>query len=461
ITSEILKKPQEKKSLFGMRKITKISYVIVVVALLLIPAIFPVNANWISITKAPPTILNGGSNFVMATNDWPATLEWIKNNTPKDAVIASWWDYGYWITTIGERKSIADNATLDTSTIAKLAKMLLSSPDDAWKILQELDADYVLVYVVGQKFVADDQELYVLGGGGDESKKQWFARIGGEDLSRLVQNDGFTPTNYFWDNTLLGKMFPFSPVAYYNFNTNQQIENYQTGYTGIYLKTIKYETDVDPIKLVYSSPSLDRKNAGPVSGVLVYQINHNYVVSDTKPSDLSAESESTPTGNVAVLSTNFGDIVIDFKEDVAPQTVANFEKLANSGFYDGTLFHRIMPGFVIQGGDPNTISGSRDTWGTGDPGYKIPPEFSALKHKKYIVSMARGSDINSAGSQFFIMLGDAPWLDNAYTIFGEVISGQDAVDKIALLETNSENQPIDIESARIKQVIIRSQEPET
>ncbi|HSB50032.1 MAG TPA: DUF6541 family protein [Nitrosopumilaceae archaeon] len=459
ITSEIMKKGiiQNKKSVHTTGTITKISYVAVIIALLLVPTVFPANANWMSITKAPPTILNGGSNFNMATNDWPATLEWLKNNTPKDAVVASWWDYGYWITTMGERKTLADNATIDTERIAKIAKMFLSTPEQSWKILQELDSDYVLVYVVGQKFISEDQEFYILGGGGDESKKQWFARIAGEDLSKFVQNDGFTPTNYFWDSTLLGKMFPFTPVAYYDFDTNQQTENYQPGYAGIYVKTIKYETDSDPLNLVYSSPSLDRKDDGPVSGVLVYQVNHNYVVSDTKQSDLKVETEIKSSDNVAVLSTAFGDIVIDFKEDVAPQTVANFVKLANSGFYDGTLFHRIIPGFVIQGGDPNTISGPRDTWGMGDPGYKIQPEFSDLEHKKYIVSMARGSDVNSAGSQFFIMLGDASWLDKQYTIFGEVVSGQEVVDKIASLETNSDNQPIDTDSARIKQVIVKTQ----
>ncbi|MGI0041745.1 MAG: STT3 domain-containing protein, partial [Nitrosopumilaceae archaeon] len=150
ITSEILKKKivQSKKSIRTTGRIKQISYVAVIVALLVVPAIFPANANWVSMVKAPPTILNGGSNFAISTDDWPASLEWIKNNTQKDAVIASWWDYGYWITTLGERKSLADNATLDTQKIAKIAKMFLSSPDQGWKILQELDADYVLVYVV-------------------------------------------------------------------------------------------------------------------------------------------------------------------------------------------------------------------------------------------------------------------------------------------------------------------------
>ena len=147
---------------------------------------------------------------------------------------------------------------------------------------------------------------------------------------------------------------------------------------------------------------------------------------------------------------------MSFKENIAPKTVENFKNLANDGFYDGTLFHRIVPGFVIQGGDPNTISGSRDVWGQGGPGYSIEAELSDIKHEKYIVSMARGADLNSAGSQFFIVLGNAPWLDGKYTIFGEVISGQDIVDKIASLETNSQDQPVNPEDAIIQKITIVS-----
>ncbi|MGQ0638092.1 MAG: STT3 domain-containing protein [Nitrososphaerota archaeon] len=299
ITSEILKKKiiQTKKSIRTTGRITQISYTAVIIALLIVPTIFPANANWVSMVKAPPTILNGGSNFAIVTDDWPASLEWIKNNTTKDAVVASWWDYGYWITTLGERKSLVDNATLDTHKIAKIAKMFLSSPDQGWKILQELDADYVLVYAVGQKLVTTDQDLYVLGGGGDESKKQWFIRIAGEDIYQFIQNDGFTPTDFFWGNTLLGYMFPFAPVAYVDLERDLQSETYQLGYTAVYTKKIKYETDNDPLKLVYSSPSFDRKDAGPISVVLVYKINHNYVMPETTQTNLETESVVRPTAN--------------------------------------------------------------------------------------------------------------------------------------------------------------------
>lgn len=463
-----------KKTSELLGKIPKIAFVVVVVALLLVPALYPANANWISITKSPPTILNGGSNFAISTSDWPDALNWIKTNTPKDSVVASWWDYGYWVQTLGERKTLADNATIDTNVIANIARMLMASPDEAWKMLNKAGANYVLVYVVGQKFVSNGQDLYILGGGGDESKKQWFMKIGGLDSSKFLQDDSFTPTDYFWSNTLLGKMFPFTPLTYFDPNTHNESPTYTTGYTAIYSKTIKYDANsTGPLRLVYSSPSLDRKDSGVFSGVLIYQVNPDYKPSATQTSTSTQGNSSstttttttiTPTtttpsgGNIAVISTKFGDIKFRLFDNVAPKTTANFVKLANSGFYDKTVFHRIMPGFVIQGGDPNTIKGDRSTWGLGDAGYTIPPEFSStLNFTKYMVGMARGNDVNSGSSQFFITVGDAPWLNNQYTLFGEVVSGQDVVDKIAALKTDpTTNQPVDAEAARVNTITIES-----
>jgi len=451
--------------------IPKIAFVAVVIALLLVPALYPVNANWISITKSPPTILNGGSNFAISTSDWPDALNWIKNNTPRDSVVASWWDYGYWVQTLGERKTLADNATIDTDVIANIARMLMASPDEAWKMLNKAGANYVLVYVVGQKFVSNGQDLYVLGGGGDESKKQWFMKIGGLDSTKFLQDDSFTPTDYFWKNTLLGQMFPFTPITYFDPNTHNESPIYNTGYTAIYSKTIKYPANgTGPLRLVYSSPSLDRKDSGVFSGVLIYQVNPDYkpLTGTTPISTLQGNSSSTTTvksitatpsgGNIAIINTKFGDIKLKLFDNVAPKTTANFIKLANSGFYDNTVFHRIMPGFVIQGGDPNTIKGDRSTWGLGDAGYTIPPEFSSsLNFTKYTVGMARGNDVNSGSSQFFITVGDAPWLNNQYTLFGEVVSGQDVIDKIASLKTDpTTNQPVDAEAARVTTITIES-----
>ncbi len=477
LTKEIFNHKQNvgKRITFSKKPIVKISYVGAIIALLLVPTILPVNGNWVTSIKAPPTILNGGTNFNIATDDWLASLEWIKNNTPDDAVIAAWWDYGYWITTLGERKTLADNATIDPFQIKNIAKMFLNSPEKAWDLLNDLDADYVLVYVAAQLIPSTYEEpLYLLQGGADESKKQWFMRIAEEPLGKYLYSDGVSATPFFWNNTILGQMFPFTVEGYVNLATQQESQTYQPGFTPLYTKTIKFPEDGDgPLKLVYSSSSFSRETPGPISGVLIYQINKDYsppfeeILDDTtseQPSednktrepldDMKTNDPNITPQNMAIIKTNLGNITIKLYDDVAPKTVENFRKLASEGFYDGTIFHRIIPGFVIQGGDPNTILGDRDTWGTGGPGYSLEPEFNELHHKKYIVSMARGIELDSAGSQFFIVLGDAPWLDGQYTIFGEVLFGQGVVDQIALLPTNSQDQPIDKTNATMNQVIL-------
>ena len=134
---------------------------------------------------------------------------------------------------------------------------------------------------------------------------------------------------------------------------------------------------------------------------------------------------------VAVISTSQGEMVVDLWSDVAPDTVANFKKLANQSFYDGTCFHRIVKGFMIQGGDPLTKDpAEEDRWGTGNPGYQIDAEFSDRPHLKGVISMARSSDPNSAGSQFFICLKAASFLDGEYTCFGELIKGMDVLETL-------------------------------
>jgi peptidyl-prolyl cis-trans isomerase B (cyclophilin B) len=141
---------------------------------------------------------------------------------------------------------------------------------------------------------------------------------------------------------------------------------------------------------------------------------------------------SSNTGNeVAVIKSSQGEMVIRFWPEVAPKTVENFKKLAREGFYDGTAFHRIVKGFMIQGGDPLTKdSGAEDSWGTGGPGYKIKAEFNDRPHVRGVISMARSQDPDSAGSQFFICLGEARFLDRQYTAFGEVIKGDDVLGRI-------------------------------
>jgi len=134
---------------------------------------------------------------------------------------------------------------------------------------------------------------------------------------------------------------------------------------------------------------------------------------------------------VAVIKTDKGEMVAAFWPDVAPKTVENFKKLAKEGFYDGTCFHRVIKGFMIQGGDPNTKDASKEhLWGTGGPGYKIKAEFNDRPHVRGVLSMARSQHPDSAGSQFFVMLGTSPHLDGQYTGFGELISGDETLGAI-------------------------------
>jgi peptidyl-prolyl cis-trans isomerase B (cyclophilin B) len=152
---------------------------------------------------------------------------------------------------------------------------------------------------------------------------------------------------------------------------------------------------------------------------------------DKKKDAAAPAAKGSSTNEVAVIKTSAGEMVVEFWPDVAPKTVENFKKLAKQGFYDGTAFHRIIKGFMIQGGDPKTKDTSSEAeYGTGGPGYSIKAEFNERKHTKGVISMARSSDPDSAGSQFFIMLGAAPSLDHQYTAFGKLIKGEDVLEKI-------------------------------
>ena len=148
-------------------------------------------------------------------------------------------------------------------------------------------------------------------------------------------------------------------------------------------------------------------------------------------------STTAPANEQAVIKTAYGDMTIAFWPDVAPKTVANFKKLAREGFYDKTAFHRIMTGFMIQGGCPHTKPGEKGMPGTGDPGYKVKAEFNAKAHVRGVISMARSSHPDSAGSPFFICHGDARFLDNQYTAFGQLVAGDDVLQRIASVPTKS------------------------
>jgi len=156
------------------------------------------------------------------------------------------------------------------------------------------------------------------------------------------------------------------------------------------------------------------------------------------------------TDTKAVLETKFGNITLKFFPDVAPGHVKNFIELAKKGFYDGTAFHRVIPGFMIQGGDPNSKKPDKRMHGQGGPGYTIKAEFNARPHKRGTLSMARAQNPDSAGSQFFICVKDSAFLDRQYTVFGEVESGMEAVDKIVSQPRDPNDNPIDRIEMKVK-----------
>jgi dolichyl-diphosphooligosaccharide---protein glycosyltransferase len=292
---------ERRKMEFGRRshstsgQIVKISYVVVMIMMLSIPLFYPSNANWLSSADVPAAIANGGTGYRIQTDDWTDAMDWLSKNAESDAVIASWWDYGYWITTLGNRTSLADNATLNHTRIQTIGKMFISDEESGMKIAQDLKADYILVYVVGQvRFYGqqnatgtdaggDDNRIaiYTLGQGGDESKKQWFMRIGGFDEANYIEEDGFTPKPEFWNNTLIGKLFPFEPLYYARFGAQGPSEIQQTwqpGLVGLYAQNVKYPTEGgtdQPLQLVYTSPSFENQE-GILFGVFIYKVNHDY-----------------------------------------------------------------------------------------------------------------------------------------------------------------------------------------
>ncbi|AIC16797.1 peptidylprolyl isomerase [Nitrososphaera viennensis] len=467
-----------------MGKAVKMAYVGVIIAMLLIPVFYPPNSNWVQAVDVPTAIGNGGTVFRTTSTDWIDATQWIAENTEKDAVIASWWDYGYWITTLGNRTTIADNATINQTRIESIAKMFSGDEQSGIKIAQDLKADYVVVYVVGQhqfdgtpggNSTDVNVPIYTLGQGGEESKKNWIIRIAGYDTSKYIESDGFTPKPAFWTNTLLGKLVPYEPGNYVALTPNgigNVEKTYKPGLVQLYTKNVKYPADGDPgqpFHLVYASPSFNDDSSGIVTGVLIYKVNKDYVPHPTRdpynPTSATL-ADMTPGPQVAEITTSQGVIKAEFFPKAAPKTVDNFIQLANEGFYDGTAFHRLVPGFVIQGGDPNTknATADRSTWGTGGPGTTVDAEFTDIPHNRGILSMARtADDPNSAGSQFFIVLDDNEQirmaLDGQYTAFGRVIEGMDVVDKIASKPTvggdrDNSDQIVNPDDARVISVKI-------
>lgn len=321
---------------------TKILFCGVILGLFLTPVILPEDLSWSSWAEFPPTILHGGSFFQISTNDWPDAMNWLKNNTSEDAIIASWWDYGYWITTLSDRTTIVDNATVIDWQIEKMAYSLITTPENSWHILNShyaddvskylgdetilklggtlsdefdqkylekygetckqifkaesqrlgipeqscnpvtkgMNADYLLIYVAGERIDIPDSNIffYTLDGGGDESKKHWFMKISNHEPSKFLEYDGITPTPYFMENSTLGKLIPFSVFKYVDPNTSRAYDEHRDGLIPVYIKDVKYlDSENDPFYLVYASPSFYSEIPGPMSTVLIYKINPNYI----------------------------------------------------------------------------------------------------------------------------------------------------------------------------------------
>ncbi len=362
------------EQIYTQRKhyLTKIIFPAVIVALFLIPLTMPENNSWLEWADFPPSILTGGSTFSQhSSNDWLAATTWIKENTPKDAVIAAWWDYGYWITTLGERTTLVDNSTIIDWAIKKMGYTLITTPENSWNILNShytediseylgeenivewgdetqnefilnhttrtffddvdkkydelsvdekklindyidengtidcniimkaeaqklgiseefchpitkgMAADYILVYLAGERFYIEGTNvpLYTLEGGGDESKKTWFAKISNHQVSRFVQSDNITPTEYFLEKSTLGVLTPFSIVKFVEPNTGRTFNEFSHGLIPVYVVDMKLTNpETDPFILVYASPSFYNQQPGIMSAVLIYKINSDYQI---------------------------------------------------------------------------------------------------------------------------------------------------------------------------------------
>lgn len=186
--------------------------------------------------------------------------------------------------------------------------------------------------------------------------------------------------------------------------------------------------------------------------VLFFILSSSFAYGEETKKNFTKEEIKKMPETKAVIETKFGNMEIRFFPDVAPKHVNNFIELAKKGFYDGTIFHRIIPGFMIQGGDPNSKSPDKSQHGTGGPGYMVKAEFNEKPHKRGTLSMARSGQPDSAGSQFFICVADAPFLNKQYTVFGEVVSGMEVADKIVSQPRDPRDNPNERIEMKVKVV---------
>ena len=333
----------------------KIIFCAIIIGLFIAPMVLPEKTNWMTYGKQPPPIYNGATFFKFTSTDWLDATAWLKENTPADSVIFSWWDYGYWITTLSDRTTLVDNATFGTAQIQKVAKTFLSPVNDAWVILDSstdtdisehlvslpddmdrilyeynteiftdpeeclevsgiiqkpgtwvfvsdndgtdsvltapcknprynvasletagLDADYIVIYVAGQRYETDSVPLYEIHGGADESKIPWWITIAEEKHSKYYI-DGSIPTQNLLSNTLIGNLLPFSIITYLDPNTMEQYSDYRRGLIPIYVQDIKFHDLDGPFTLAYASPNFSEQGAGLLHSVLIYKINHEFI----------------------------------------------------------------------------------------------------------------------------------------------------------------------------------------
>lgn len=277
---------KKKSHVYQSRSDVKILYSIFMISLLALPVIAPGATNAISGVDFPVSIANASTGVRGERSDWFEALAWMRTNTPPDAVIAAWWDYGYWITVMGNRTSLADNATINSTRIATIGRMFMSPENEGVEALRSLGADYVLVFVVGQKVNQGGAgDIIVLGGGGDESKKQWFIRIGGLNIDDFLETDEFTPKASFWENTLLGKMWPFEPGSFIDQQGNLVAGQWEEGRTAVYSYSMKYLPDAGgPLRLAFASSSImEDAPQGIFTGVLIYKVVTDEEASGSSP----------------------------------------------------------------------------------------------------------------------------------------------------------------------------------
>jgi dolichyl-diphosphooligosaccharide--protein glycosyltransferase len=323
---------RKKTRIYEARSEVKVTFTVLMILLISIPMFFPAvfnssqayqlqSSGWFQSANVPVSISNGGTAFQSTSQDWLQALQWIRQS-PTNSTFVSWWDYGYWIAVMGNRTSLADNATMNETQIALIGRALVSSPAETMVILKQLhDPTYILIFIAGERVVQQQGggASYLLtvgsaGGfspaGGDESKKQWFIRIGnttcgclvetGNAPNALMESDDFTPTPYFWTNTTLGQLMPFTEVSGGQFvnaafqspsagsgyaatcqtvSGNNTVCGIDAGYTEVYNYQMKYPANNSsaPFELAFESSSLSgpQTQTGLYSAVLIYKINYN------------------------------------------------------------------------------------------------------------------------------------------------------------------------------------------